>query len=75
MPVPNVGPRSSTLRGGGHGRVVQQGVNGANDPPLVGEPASPCACHQERAHKLSAYPQQQSECGRYPGEDTRHFGA
>lgn len=40
----NVMPKASFLRGAGHGRMAQP--DGIDDPPIVGDPASPSVHHQ-----------------------------
>ena len=52
-----------------HSLVAQPGAEGTCNPFLAGEPASPWARHQERAHKLSAYAKQPPVGGHYVGED------
>ncbi len=56
LPIPNAMTGARVLWDAGHGGVAKQEVvvDGIDDPPFVGEPASPWACHQEHAHKLSA---------------------
>ncbi len=48
--------------------MVYLGTGSASDPLRIGETASPWTCHQERAHRLSACPEQPSAGGHYPGE-------
>ncbi len=69
-PVPTGVAGASVPLGAGHGRVAQPGAEGICDPLITGEPASSWACHQEHAHKLSAYAKQPSVGGQYVGEYT-----
>ncbi len=50
--------------------VTQPGSAGMNNSPLVGDPASTWAHHQEWAHRLSIYARQQSGGDCYPDEGT-----
>ena len=48
--------------------MVHPGADGASNPLRVGEAVSPWTRHQERAHRLSACPEQPSAGGRYMGD-------
>ncbi len=52
--IPTAGPRTSSLHSTGHGHVIQPGANDIDDPPLVGEPASPG--HATRSLPTSGLP-------------------
>ena len=48
--------------------MVHPGADGASNPLRVGEAVSPWTRHQERAHRLSAHPEQPSAGGHYMGK-------
>ena len=53
-----------------HYQTVHPGAGGASNALRVGETVSPWKRHQERAHRLSARPEQPSAGGHYMGEGT-----
>ncbi len=59
---------ASAPRGAEHYQMVYPGTGSASDPLRIGETASPWTRHQERAHRLSARPEQPSAGGYYPSE-------
>ncbi len=52
-----------------HYQMVYPGTGSASDPLRIGETVSPWTRHQERAHRLSARPEQPSAGGHHMGED------
>ena len=58
-----------------HGQMVHPGVDSASNPFRVGETVSPWTRHQERAHRLSARPEQPSAGGHYTGEGIPRIAA
>ncbi len=67
-PVPTAVVNASAPRGAEHYQMVYPGTGSASNPLRIGETASPWTRHQERAHRLSARPEQPSAGGYYPGE-------
>ncbi len=67
-PVPNAVAISSAPRSAEHVQVVHPGADGVSNPLRVGEAVSPWTRHQERAHRLSACPEQPSVVGHYMSE-------
>ncbi len=66
---------ASAPRGAEHYQMVYPGTGSASDPLHIGETASPWTRHQERAHRLSARPEQPSAGGPYPGEGIPRISA
>ncbi len=59
---------ASAPRSAEHSQMVHSGADGVSNPLQVGEAVSPWTRHQERAHRLSAHPEQPSVGGHYIGE-------
>ena len=74
-PVPTAVVSASAPRSTEHYQLVYLGTGSASDPPHIGETASPWTRHQERAHRLSAHPEQLSAGDHYPGEGIPHVSA
>ena len=71
-PVQNAVASASAPRAVEHRQMVHPGTDSVSNPLRVGEPVSPWTRHQERAHRLSACPEQPAEQsivgGRYMSE-------
>ncbi len=70
--VPTAVVSASALRSAEHDHTVHPGAGGVSNPLHVGEAVSPWTCHQERAQRLSARPEQPSAGGHYMGEGIPH---
>ncbi len=66
---------ASALHSAEHYQVVNPGAGGVSNPLRVGEAVNPWARHQERAHRLSARPEQPSAGSYYPGEGISRVNA
>ncbi len=67
-PIPTAVVSASAPRSAEHYQMAHPGAGSASDPLRVGETVRPWTHHQERAHRLSARPEQPSAGGRYMGE-------
>ncbi len=67
-PVPNAVVSASAPHSVEHKQMVHPVVDSVSNPLRVGEAVIPGTRHQERAHRLSACPEQPSVGGHYIGE-------
>ncbi len=67
-PIPTAVASASAPRRAEHYQMVHPGTGSASDHLHIGETVNPWSRHQERAHILSAHPEQPSAGGHYMGE-------
>ncbi len=71
-PVLNAVASASVPCGAEHSQMVNPGADSASNPLRIGEAVTPWTRHEERAHRLSAHPEQSSLGGHYMGESIPH---